>query len=774
MRTQRRNHQNKTKVNTWAIIITILIGSLAGFFFILLVNLNSDVEILPPPKKATIFYDIDKKEFTRIYIENRLEIPLQKMPDNLKNAIVNVEDARFFDHSGIDLYSIARAIWVDIKGGGYIEGASTITQQLARNILLTQKKALSRKIQEVFLAMKIEHNYTKEEILERYLNQIYFGHGTYGIETASRMYFGKSVTQLQLHQIAMLAGLPKSPNNYSPYSNPEAAKRRRAVVLDQMVKYGTISRAKAAFYKKKPLDVIPLSASKRKAAYFIDYVVKKLDDTIDEETLYTGGYQIYTTLDPVAQKAADDAVATLTGGVPDAKGILQPQIALVAIDPRTGYIKAMIGGRDFSNTQLNRAVAAYRQPGSAIKPFVYATALDSRNYSPGTVMIDEPVSYPTSTGAVYSPKNYDRQYRGSITLRQALEQSVNTIALKLVEQLGPSQVVNYAKQMGLQSLVVSGPRNDLNLASMALGGLTKGVTPLEIAAAYSPLANQGIRVEPIAVLEVKDADGNTLYEDNLHKKLVLSEDTAYMMTDMMRGVIIRGTGRGANIDRPAAGKTGTTNDNTNAWFVGYTPDLLAAVWIGNDSQKQPIKIDGVSVGSGRAAQIWGIFMRQALVNSPALDFVPPSNIMTGVEICSESGLKATPNCPDVKYENFVTGTEPTEYCHIHGGDYHPDNSNVNNNSNNNSNNPNNSNNNPVNVQVQNPNQPNTAPEQKPSGLLNPKPQPIPAPKKRKIVVKICTESGLLATPNCPESVTVNEIFIEGEEPKGYCNVHKGN
>lgn len=760
-----RDRDETAQLNKILVASTILIGVLIGFILILFFTWGSDVEILPPPKQATVFYDINQKEYTRIYLENRLETPLRRIPDYLKKAIINVEDARFFDHSGFDPRAIARALWVDIKGGGYIEGGSTITQQLARNILLTQKKMLTRKIQEVFLAMKIERNYTKEEILERYLNQIYFGHGAYGVEAASRMYFGKSVTELQLHQMALLAGLPKNPNGFSPYINPQAAKKRRGVVLGQMVKYGSITPTQAAYYQKKPLDVIPQSASGRKAAYFIDYVVKQLHDIINEEMLYTGGYQIYTTLDPLAQQAAEAALATLTGGSPDSKGILQPQAALVALDPRTGFIKAMIGGRDFANTQLNRAAMAHRQPGSAIKPFVYTAAIDSREFTPSSVLADEPLSYP-SVGGPWKPQNYDHRFRGYITLRQALEESVNIIAIKLVERLGPSKVVRYAKMMGLQNLVVTGSVNDLNLASLALGGLTKGVSPLELAAAYTPLANQGIRVDPVAVLEVKDADGNTIYEDRPHKKVALAEDTAYLVTDMLRGVIIRGTGRGAMIDRPAAGKTGTSSDYTNAWFVGYTPDLLATVWIGNDTQKLPVKIDGAYVGSGRAAQIWGRFMQGALVNTPPSDFAPPSGITTGIEICADSGQRATPNCGNIIYETFLKGTEPTEYCRIHGAGYLK---------------PNNSNGS-ASEPVGHPSvgQPQPAGENSPpqspsgSGAVAPKPLPTPAPKKRKVVVKICTESGLLATPYCPESVTVSEIFVEGEEPKGYCNIHKGN
>ena len=716
----------------------ILLGIFFGFIFVLLIHTSTINIELPTSKQATIFYDLNNKEFTRIFVENRLAIPLQKMPNELKQAIINVEDNRFYEHSGVDLRAIARAFWVDLKGGGYIEGGSTITQQLARNVLLTQKKALIRKIQEFFLAMSIERKYTKDEILELYLNQIYFGHSAYGVESASRLFFGKSVTDLKLHQIALLVGIPKNPGGYSPYLNPKDAKARRAIVLSQMVKYGSITETEARIYNAKPLDIIPLAPMKRRAAYFIDYIIQKLKGTITEEEIITGGYRIYTTLDPKMQDAAEKAFETFTGGTPDANKVMQPQAALVALDPRNGYIKAMIGGRDFGNTQLNRAVDAYRQAGSSIKPFVYTAAIDSRQFTPSSLIVDEPIKFQVPQG-VWAPRNYDGKFRGPIMLRQALEDSVNIVAVKLVESLGPSRVIKYAQKMGLNNLIVSGEPNDLNFSSMALGGLTKGATPLELASAYTPLANQGIYSDPIAILEVKDNDGNTIYDDRPHKKVVIPEDTAYLVTDMMRGVIIRGTGRAAILDRPAAGKTGTSSDYTNAWFVGYTPDLLAAVWIGNDSQKVPVKIGDATIGSGKSAELWGIFMRQALAGSAPLDFVPPPGIVSGIEICTQSGELATAGCPETKFETYLSGTEPGRNCRLHqpGGE---------------------SDNDPPTTNLFN----------KPATT----PPTVPAAKRKHAAVRICTESGLLATPNCPENQIVTEVFIAGEEPTTYCNVHK--
>ncbi len=753
------------KLNKIIILVTLVMGVLFGFILVITITTNNNLLNLPPPKAATIIYDGNNKEYSRLFVENRLEIPLQTIPELMKKAIINVEDNRFYEHSGIDFRAILRAFWVDLRGGGYIEGGSTITQQLARNVLLTHKKALTRKIQEVFLAISIERNYTKDEILERYLNQICFGHGTYGVEAAARLFFGINAPELKLHQVALLAGLPKNPTGYSPYLNPAAAKKRRALILDQMVKYGSITQEQADTANQMPLDTIPLSMVKRRAPYFTDYIIQRLRGIVEEDALRTGGYSIYTTIDPKIQQAAEDAIAGFKGGKPNANNILQPQLCLVSLDPRTGYIKAMVGGRDYGNTQLNRAISN-RQPGSTIKPFVYTTAIDSREFTPSSILIDEEVVFNTPQGE-YKPVNYDNIFRGEIPLRQALENSVNIIAIKLVDSLGASRVIKYARQMGLKNLVLSSKdsHNDLNYSSLALGGLTKGVTPLEMAAAYTPLAAQGIYAEPIAVLEVKDADGNTIYSDHSHKQVAIPEATAYLVTDMLKGVLIRGTGRAGMIDRPAAGKTGTTSNNTNAWFVGYTPDLLASVWIGNDAQNTAIKVDDRFIGSGTAAAIWGNFMTKALTGVPASDFIIPSGIVSGIEICTISGELATPNCSEIAYETYLAGTEPTVTCHIHGeGAVAPT---------------------PLNFNTYyNPNStatpsppvvPTFPPEQtvQPTQAvkISPPTQQPTQPKKKMVVVKICSASGLVATDNCPPDQVTIEIFAAGEEPTAPCNVH---
>jgi penicillin-binding protein 1A len=725
-------------------------GIFLALIIIIYIVLPIDIDRIDNSYQSTIFYDRDRREYTKLFLENRISVPLTKMPELLKKGIVDVEDTRFYEHHGIDLWGIGRAIFVNITGGRIKEGASTITQQLARNALLNQNRTFTRKFMEIIYAIKIEQYYTKDEILEHYLNQIYFGHGAYGVEAASRLLFGRSVSDLKSHQIALLIGLPKSPSGFSPYFKAKEARDRRTVVVGQMVHYKTITQRDADIFNARPLDIIPLAPAKRRAAYMVDYIVQTLIKKIDltEEQLQTGGYRIYTTLDATAQQAAEDAVATLTGGKPDSLGVMQPQIALVAVDPRNGHIRAMIGGRDFANTQLNRSVDAYRQPGSAIKPFVYTAAIDTHKFTPATVVLDEAVSYPSYKGP-WEPHNYDNKFRGDITVRHAIENSVNIIAIKVAEAVGPATVAEYAKKMGLKSLVFSGFQNDLNLASIALGGLTKGVTPLEMVSAYTPLANQGIYSEPIAILEVRDPDGNIIYEDRPHQKVVLSVETAYVITDLLRGVIIRGTGAGAAIDRPAAGKTGTSSDYTNAWFVGYTPDLAAAVWIGNDEQKIPVRINNQVLGSGRAAQIWGAFMRRALSRTPPSDFIMPPGIISGIEICTQSGELATPNCPEIYYELFLPGTAPVQNCHLHGDGLSSD-----------------------------PEDSTTKPTA--SGILwgNPNPTPIPRGsggdtiKRRTVKVRICSESGLLAGPYCPEYVVSVESFAAGEEPTTRCNIHR--
>jgi penicillin-binding protein 1A len=648
-RNGRRSKGKLLTIAAIAIIIFVVLVTGAGLGF-----LTASIHTMPSlkgeirPAASSQVFDSNGKLIATIHsVENRLPVPLAKVPKDLQNAFVATEDARFFQHFGVDPRAIVRAVFANVLDRGVTEGASTITQQLARNALLSQEQTLKRKIQEAVLAIQIERQYTKAEILELYLNQIYFGQGAYGVQAAAWVYFGKNVENLNLAECALLAGIPKSPNYYSPLNNLKAARERQSTVLDQMVKYEYISQATASKAKTTELKLATRSSSSTgEASYFVDYVTQQLIDRYGADAVYKEGLKIYTSLDLNLQRAAEKAMAQLPTYRTDAKGIKQPQGALVAIEPHTGQIKAMVGGR--GNDQFNRAVMAERQPGSAFKPFVYLAALES-GMTPATVVEDKPV-----TIGNYSPTNYDHKYRGKVTLRTALENSLNVVAVKLAQRVGPEKPIYYAQQMGISTLVTRGPVNDVNMA-MALGGLTRGVTPLELASAYGVLANGGVRVEPTAVLRVVDRNGKVLEQHQPRAKAVINERSAYLLTDMMKGVLIRGTGGGANIGRPAAGKTGTTSDHHDAWFVGFTPDLVTAVWMGSDT---PESLNGMT-GGDLPATMWHDFMLAALAKSPVRDFPRPSGIVSA-PVSPKDGLLVDPKSKDARQEIFIEGTQPTK------------------------------------------------------------------------------------------------------------------
>lgn len=618
------------------------------------------------PSEATRVYDSSNRLITRLYIENRVWVPLREIPKALQDAVIAVEDDKFRKHHGVNFLAILRAFLVDIREGRIVQGGSTITQQLAKNAFLTHERTLTRKIQELLYAIQLERAYTKDQILELYLNEIYFfpGQAVYGVEAAAQGYFGKHARDLNLAESALLAGLMRSSQLYSPTKNPDAARARRATVLKRMETLGYISHEETEAALNAPLGVIEKRASKEIAPYFVDYVRAKLLSRYGQEMVYKGGLEVYTTLDLRLQELAEKTlISNLPQGKPDANGLLQPQGAMVVLDARDGYIRAMVGGR--GDDEFNRAVQSYRQPGSAFKPFVYTAAIQA-GYTPSTLIDDSPVEFVLpGQKEPWAPVNNDKIFRGPTSLRQALENSINVVSVKLLDQVGIENAIKTAKTMGITTLVESGRRNDVTL-SLVLGGLTKGVTPLEMAAAYAVFPNQGIRAEPIAILQVKDSDGNILERNVPSKRVVLDEQTTYIITDMMRGVIARGTGRAADIGRPAAGKTGTTTDYTNAWFVGFTPELVACVWMGNDEQQKPMVYGGTRIGSARAAMIWGSFMKQTLREAPITEFPVPSGVVF-TRICTGSGLLAAPSCPKTAAEVYIAGTEPKETCTLHGG-----------------------------------------------------------------------------------------------------------
>lgn len=610
-----------------ALCLVVFAGLGFGYIFAAYQSLPAVGNNMRPAVSSQVFDSHGRLITTLHSDQNRLPIDINKVPQNLQNAFIAAEDNRFYEHIGIDPIGIFRAIFANLTNRGIAQGGSTITQQLAKNAFLSQEQTLKRKIQEAMLALEIEHKYSKKEILEMYMNQIYFGQGAYGIQTAAKTYFNKDVNELTLTQCAMLAGLPKSPNYYSPFNNLNEAKKRKNVVLDQMVKYGYISAAEAEDAKNQDLGLSKSHQSKEADEYasFIDYVSQQVAKKYGDDALYKEGLKIYTTMDVDKQHAAVRAMRNLPNNYTDENGLTQPQAAIVSIDPKTGHILAMVGGR--GQDSFNRASMAVRQPGSAFKPFVYLTALQ-HDMTPDTTMDDQPVTYGS-----WSPKNAGGSYSGTMTLSDALAHSVNTIAVQLADKVGTKNIIANAKKMGITTL----DAKDDNLA-MALGGLTKGVTPLEMASAYGTFANKGVHVKPTAIVKILDRDGNVLedastLEKEETKTRVMSEREAYEMTTMLEGVIDHGTGTATAIGRPAAGKTGTTDDNKDAWFVGYTPDIVTAVWIGDDTGSHSL---GEIYGGTIPAEIWKDYMSSATSDESGGDFSAPSGMERRKETTSSS------------------------------------------------------------------------------------------------------------------------------------------
>ena len=596
------------------------------------------------PSRSTRVFARNGEMLANLYRENRTWIPIDKVPMPVRDAFIATEDAHFYQHHGVDFGGIARAALADYRHQ-QLQGASTITQQLARGLFLSNEVSYSRKIQEALLAIEIERYYTKDEILERYLNLIYFGAGAYGVEAAAHTYFGTDIGNLSLAQIAILAGLPAAPSDYSPYVNFAHARERQHHVLDRMVEAGFITRGQASAAEKAPLNLIgerPQGLQSYRFPYFTTYVAHLIESQFGSQATFEGGLQVYTTLDPAMQDAAQEAV---TWGVDRAKaeGIGAHQGALVAIKPSTGEILAMVGGATpFSlKNQFNRAWQAHRQPGSSFKAYVYTAEIDA-GFPPTTIVYDTPVSYPMGDGTRWAPMDDDNRFFGSITLRYALAQSRNVVAVKLAQGLGIDRVIEYAKRMG-----VTAPLDPT--LSLALG--SSGVSPLDQAAGFATLANQGVHIPPSPIKLVRDTLGTPVLDNTYPQQTeVVSAGVAYVMTSMLQSVIKEGTGYpNADIGRPAAGKTGTTSSFRDAWFVGFTPDLVAAVWIGNDNYSRMNE----SYGGNIPARIWARFMKRALAKTPPHDFTLPVGEVHKVKLCGSG-----------KVEVFLVGTEPKQLCSV--------------------------------------------------------------------------------------------------------------
>ncbi len=600
--------------------------------------------------QTTVIYDRTGKILAKLYAEeNRQDVALADMPEQLKQAVIATEDRRFYEHKGVDPLGIARAIYTDIKVREKAQGGSTITQQYVKQAFVTSEKTLKRKVQEAILAQRVERRYTKDQILENYLNTIYFGHGAYGVEAAARVYFGKSVTKLTLAESAMIAGVIKSPGRYSPYLEPENALQRRNTVLAQMKAQGYVDESEHAEASNSAVEVSGLKAASTKAPYFVEWIKSQLVEKYGEHAVYRGGLRVHTTLDPKAQSAAEKAIAKAL----DKKG--DPSAALVAIKPGTGEVLAMVGGRDFETQQYNVAVQGRRQPGSAFKPFVLATALaeganPEQAYKSGSMKL--PVGDQTWSVTGHSSKT------GTMRLRPATEQSVNSVYAQLIMKFGAEKVVETAKDLGITTKVEPVP-------AIALGGLRTGVSPLEMANAYATLAAGGDRAKVLSISSIEGPDGEVIVENAPKTTRAMAQDVAFLTTDMLRGVITRGTGRAASIGRPAAGKTGTTQEYRDAWFVGYTPDIATAVWVGYpDSQKEMKSVHGrVVTGGSFPAQIWAAFMRTAHKGIEERGFTRPEGLTT-VKVCAESGGLATDYCPKPISALMIAKHPPGE-CDVH-------------------------------------------------------------------------------------------------------------
>jgi len=581
-----------------SLLLSLIIG-LTLYLFILLdiPNLKSikDYE----PKMATLILDRDRDVLQTVSEENRRVVPLDEMPKLLPKAFVAAEDARFYEHLGVDVWSVLRALFHNIRKGG-THGGSTITQQVTRSLLLSRKKVYSRKIKEAILAYRIDSVMSKDEILYIYLNQTYLGERAFGVEAAARTYFDTGVKNLSLAQMAVLAGLPQAPSRYSPLKNLELAKKRQAYVLNRMAEEGYITPEAARKAYEEPLGLNRNNDTDKIGNYYVQDVTNYVTKKYGSELLTTGGLTIFTSMDQALQQKADAAVkrgiarlghGKITGN--------SPQAAMLVMESGAGRVRAVVGGGDFSTSQFNRAIQARRQPGSAFKPVVYAAALE-KGFTPDSIIIDEPLNLPgTRKGTTWQPKNFENQYYGPTTLRTGLIHSRNIVAIKLLQAVGIDPVVKMARKLGIRSKI----KPDLTLA---LG--SSEVSLLELTGAYTPFANRGYYSKPVFIEKIIDRHGKVLEENRPHTVRVMSENTAIQMDSMLQDVINLGTGSEARgLKETAAGKTGTTDNYMDAWFIGYTRDFVTGVWVGHDMK---ISLGRGGSGGHAAAPIWLDFMKQ--------------------------------------------------------------------------------------------------------------------------------------------------------------------
>ncbi len=630
----------------------ILCGSTAGAFLALTQDLPQirSLESYQPPT-VTRIYSADRILLAELFLEKRDPVSLNAIPKELQIALVTTEDRSFFRHSGIDLKGILRAIVKDILAGEFVEGASTITQQLAKTLFLTPRKTIVRKIKEAILAFQLERRYTKDEILALYLNEVYFGSGAYGVKSAAQIFFGKQIGDLTLAECALVAAMPKSPSRFSPLVNPELATKRRNIVLKQMLQTDSINADQYRQASQEPLSLNTGQEKSIKAPYFIDYIKKSLEDAVGATLLYKGGLVVTTTLYYQHQQTAEQAVAN---GLVKLENRMQsngraddnPQGALIALDIQTGGILAMVGGKDYYTSAFNRAVSAKRQPGSAFKPFLYGQAIE-RGFAQNDMLLDAPVVFKGAiAGQDWMPQNFSKKYTGEVTMRDALARSKNIPAVRLAEKLSPSAIARFAQSLGIESSL------ELNL-SLALG--TSEVNLLELTAAYAVFANKGQWVKPYGVTEVRDHNDRLIWRVRPQRKAVMSRAGAAVMVNMLEAVINEGTGKKATVlQRSIAGKTGTTNEYRDALFVGFSPEIATGVWVGLDNAAS---LGPRETGARAALPIWIDYMATSLLEKPYQYFDFPDDVIRR-PIDRATGKPVPAQSPTAVAALFKVGTEP--------------------------------------------------------------------------------------------------------------------
>jgi len=660
-----KSKRKKKKGRGWRILLLVfllvvflVVGAAIALYFTLIFDLPRLTTLKDyQPYIISEVYSDDEVLIGEFFIERRLIVPLSQMPKLLIKAFVAAEDARFFEHQGIDYWRILGAAFRNIEALEVVQGGSTITQQIAKSFFLTPERSITRKLKEAILAQRIESYLTKNEILYLYLNQIYLGEGAFGVAAAAKTYFGKSVQDLTLAECAILAGLPPAPNNLSPLRHPKKARERQLYVLHRMVERRLISPVQAIRAGAEEIRLRPKGPKGyHEAPYAVEQVRMYIEEKYGKEILYKGGLKIYTTLNfrmqQVAQKAVLKGLEEFEAREGKGKGKGQVQGALIALDPQTGYILAMVGGRDFAASQFNRATQARRQAGSAFKPIVYAAALD-KGFTPATVIVDEPFSYIDVPGKEpWEPQNFDREFWGPITFRKALTFSRNVVTVKIAQSIGIEYLIQYARNLGIKSKL------EPNL-SLALGAAN--VSLLEMTNAFGVFAAQGYRAEPILITRIVDKDGNILEEVEPSAIEVISPQTSYLITSLMQSVIQEGTGQRAKaLGRPAAGKTGTTNDTRDAWFLGFIPQqLVAGAWMGYDIEKP---LGTHETGAVAALPIWLEFMKEAVDGKVVENFSVPEGIVftkTDAVTGEPVGPKQPAKSGKVIFECFKEGTEPT-------------------------------------------------------------------------------------------------------------------